>query len=140
MEKSCRRNGNRTKIYYCHPYSSYERGSNENVNRTIRRWFPKGTDFRKVTAKAIQKVEDWINNYPREILGFRTAEAVFQEGVEMCIRDRNRLVHVFTNTTAAKGYGLGYRFYITKGTQEIEITQATIQMCIRDRYGMAAEP
>ena len=66
---------------YCHPYSSYERGSNENVNRMIRRWFPKGTDFRKVTAKAIQKVEDWINNYPREILGFRTAEAVFQEGV-----------------------------------------------------------
>ena len=81
MEKSCRRKGNRTKIYYCHPYSSYERGSNENVNRMIRRWFPKGTDFRKVTAKAIQKVEDWINNYPREILGFRTAEAVFQEGV-----------------------------------------------------------
>ena len=38
----------------------------------------------------------------------------------------NSLVHVFTNTTAAKGYGLGYRFYITKGTQEIEITQATI--------------
>lgn len=66
---------------YCHPYSSYERGSNENVNRMIRRWFPKGTDFRKVTAKAIQKVEDWINNYPREILGFRTAEAVFQEGL-----------------------------------------------------------
>lgn len=66
---------------YCHPYSSYERGSNENVNRMIRRWFPKGTDFRKVTAKAIQKVEDWINNYPREILGFRTAEAVFREGV-----------------------------------------------------------
>lgn len=81
MEKSCRRKGNRTKIYYCHPYSSYERGSNENVNRMIRRWFPKGTDFRKVTAKAIQKVEDWINNYPREILGFRTSEAVFQEGV-----------------------------------------------------------
>lgn len=39
----------------------------------------------------------------------------------------NRLVHVFTNATAAKGYGLGYRFYITKGTQEIEITQATIR-------------
>lgn len=39
----------------------------------------------------------------------------------------NRLVHVFTNTTATKGYGLGYRFYITKGTQEIEITQATIR-------------
>ena len=85
MEKSCRRKGNRTKIYYCHPYSSYERGSNENVNKMIRRWFPKGTDFRKITAKAIQKVEDWINNYPREILGFRTAEEVFQEGVASLI-------------------------------------------------------
>lgn len=39
----------------------------------------------------------------------------------------NRLVHVFTNATAANGYGLGYRFYMTKGTQEIEITQATIR-------------
>lgn len=85
MEKSCRRKGNRTKIYYCHPYSSYERGSNENANKLIRRWFPKGTDFRKVTSKAIQKVEDWINNYPREILGFRTAESVFQEGVAALI-------------------------------------------------------
>ncbi len=55
------------------------------MNRMIRRWFPKGTDFRKVTAKAIKKVEDWINNYPREILGFRTAEAVFQEGVACLI-------------------------------------------------------
>lgn len=39
----------------------------------------------------------------------------------------NQLVHVFSNTTAANGYGLGYRFYMTKGTQEIEITQATIR-------------
>ncbi|MDD3347523.1 MAG: IS30 family transposase [Oscillibacter sp.] len=81
MEKSCRRNGNRTKVYYCHPYSSYERGTNENLNKMIRRWFPKGTDFRKVTAKAVQAVEDWINAYPREILGFRTADAVFADAL-----------------------------------------------------------
>lgn len=79
IEKSCRRNGNRTKVYYCHPYSSYERGSNECLNKMIRRWFPKGTDFRKITKAAIQAVEDWMNNYPREILGFRTADAVFAE-------------------------------------------------------------
>lgn len=79
MEKSCRRNCNRTKIFYCHPYSSYERGSNECLNKMIRRWFPKGTDFRKITKAAIQAVEDWMNNYPREILGFRTADAVFAE-------------------------------------------------------------
>ena len=85
IEKSCRRKGNRTKVYYCHPYSSYERGSNENANKLIRRWFPKGTDFRQVTAKAIQWVEDWINNYPREIHGFRSANSVFTEGVAMLI-------------------------------------------------------
>lgn len=85
IEKSCRRKGNRTKVYYCHPYSSYERGTNENLNKMIRRWFPKGTDFRQITAKAIQWVEDWINNYPREIHGFRSANSVFAEGVAMLI-------------------------------------------------------
>ena len=39
----------------------------------------------------------------------------------------NRLVHTFTNSTVANGYGLGYRFYLLKGTEEIEITQATIR-------------
>lgn len=85
IEKSCRRKGNRTKVYYCHPYSSYERGTNENLNKMIRRWFPKGTDFRQITAKAIQWVEDWINNYPREIHGFRSANSVFADGVAMLI-------------------------------------------------------
>ena len=79
MEKSCRRNGNRTKIFYCHPYSSYERGTNENINLMIRRWFPKGTDFGKITARAIKAVEDWLNTYPREILGFYSAGDVFAE-------------------------------------------------------------
>lgn len=79
MEKSCRRQGNRTKVYYCHPYSSYERGTNENINVMIRRWFPKGTDFGKVTVKAIQAVENWLNTYPREILGFYSADDIFGE-------------------------------------------------------------
>ena len=68
----------RTKVYYCHPYSAYERGTNENINKMIRRFLPKGTDFRKVTAAYIQRVEDWINNYPREVLGFRTSENLFE--------------------------------------------------------------
>lgn len=81
MERSCRRKGRRTKIYYCHPYSSFERGTNENINGMIRRWLPKGTDFGAIPAKTIQAVEDWLNNYPREILGFRTADEVFAEGL-----------------------------------------------------------
>lgn len=80
IEKSCRHKGNRTKVYYCHPYSSYERGSNENLNKMIRRFFPKGTDFRTISPKEIKKVEDWINSYPREIHGFKTADQIFEEG------------------------------------------------------------
>lgn len=69
----------RTTIYYCHPYSAYERGTNENINKMIRRFLPKGTDFRKVTAAYIQRVEDWINAYPREVLGFETSGALFEK-------------------------------------------------------------
>lgn len=67
----------RTTVYYCHPYSAYERGTNENINKMIRRFLPKGTDFRKVTVAYIQRVEDWINSYPREILGFETSADLF---------------------------------------------------------------
>jgi IS30 family transposase len=69
--------GTRTHIYYAHPYSSWERGSNENGNRIIRRFIPKGCDISKFTRKQIQEVEDWINNYPRKILDFETAEERF---------------------------------------------------------------
>ena len=81
LERSCLHKGERTTVFYCHPYSSYERGTNENTNGMIRRWFPKGTDFGKVSAKDVQAVEDWLNAYPREILGFRTADEVFAEEV-----------------------------------------------------------
>ena len=69
--------GSRTHIYYAHPYSSWERGSNENANRIIRRFIPKGCDISKYTRKQIQAIEDWINNYPRKILDFSTAEERF---------------------------------------------------------------
>ena len=69
LEKSCRNKGKRFKMYFAHPYSSWERGSNENANGIIRRFFPKGTDFSKVSPARIQAVEDWMNDYPRRILG-----------------------------------------------------------------------
>ena len=69
--------GTRTHIYYAHPYSSWERGSNENANRIIRRFIPKGSDISTFTRKQIQAIEDWINNYPRKILDFETAEERF---------------------------------------------------------------
>ena len=60
-------------VYYAHPYSSWERGSNENGNRILRRFVPKGTDIGKLTAKELQRIEDWVNNYPRKIFGYKTA-------------------------------------------------------------------
>lgn len=76
MEKSIY-SGQRTKIFYCHPYSSWERGTNERMNREIRRRIPKGTDLRIITAQKAQEVEDWLNNYPRPILNFATANELF---------------------------------------------------------------
>ena len=55
-------------IYYAHPYSSWERGSNENGNRMLRRFIPKGTDLSGLTPQRLKIHEDWINNYPRAIL------------------------------------------------------------------------
>ena len=79
MERSLRRRTPRTRIYYCHPYSASERGSNENMNRIVRRFFPKGTSFDEVTAAQVAQAEDWMNNYPRAILGWRSAGALFEE-------------------------------------------------------------
>ena len=53
----------RTQVYYAHPYRSGERGSNENANRLIRRFIPKGIDITPISEEYIQKIEDWINNY-----------------------------------------------------------------------------
>jgi Transposase and inactivated derivatives, IS30 family len=82
IQNSCLRNQPRTHVYYCHPYSSYERGSNENVNKLIRRWYPKGTNFTRVPASAIRAVQLWINDYPREIHSFKCSNTLFQKHVE----------------------------------------------------------
>lgn len=59
-------------IYFAHPYSSWERGTNENTNGLIRRFLPKGTDFRTVSEKRLQDIQNNLNNRPRKVLGFRT--------------------------------------------------------------------
>ena len=73
MEKSCLRKEKRTSIYYAHPYCSGERGSNENNNRLIRRWIPKGTLIDDISKEFIQKIEDWINNYPRAMFDYKSS-------------------------------------------------------------------
>lgn len=72
----------RTKMYYCHPYCSSERGSNEKQNQMIRRKFPKGTNFDKVSPKEVKMVEDWLNRYPRKILGWYSSADMFRALIE----------------------------------------------------------
>jgi IS30 family transposase len=66
-------------VFFAHPYSSWERGSNENVNGLIRRFFPKKTDFQSVTDEEIQRVEYLLNSRPRKRLGWKTPYEVFFE-------------------------------------------------------------
>lgn len=82
LEKSvCRgRPGKRTKVYYAHPYSAYERGSNENMNRIIRRFVPKGSDIRRVPLAEIARIQEWLNGLPRRILGYKTPKELAAKG------------------------------------------------------------
>lgn len=59
-------------IFFAHPYSSYERGTNENTNGLIRRFLPKGTDFNNVTLEQLKTIENILNNRPRKVLGYKT--------------------------------------------------------------------
>jgi IS30 family transposase len=82
MEKSIfGKNSKRTLVYYCHPYSSFERGTNERLNREIRRLIPKGSDISKYSDSYIKYVEDWLNNFPREVLGCSTANELYEKEI-----------------------------------------------------------
>lgn len=80
LERSCiNKTIPRTKVYFCHPYSSWERGSNEHVNGMIRRKHPKGTDFSKVSKEQLAATEKWVNEYPRKIFGYKSSAIMFQQ-------------------------------------------------------------
>jgi len=63
--------------YFCHPYSSWERGLNEYTNGLIRQYIPKGTSFENITPKYIKMIEDKLNNRPRKSLNWKTPNEVF---------------------------------------------------------------
>ena len=80
IEKALYRVGKRTQVFYCHPYCSHERGSNENANLLIRRWLPKGESFDSLTQKNVKEIEYWMNSYPRVIFnGLSSIEFAKQE-------------------------------------------------------------
>ncbi len=64
-------------IYFADPYSSYQRGTNENTNGLIRRYLPKGTCFKNLTQHQLDLIVEEINNRPRKCLGYRTPNEVF---------------------------------------------------------------
>ena len=69
----------RTTVDFAHSYCSWERGTNENQNRMIRRFVPKGYNIGGFSDKEIKAVEDWMNNYPRRILGYNTPNQAAQD-------------------------------------------------------------
>ena len=69
----------RTSVFYAHPYSSWERGTNENTNRIIRRFIAKGRKIEAFNNNTIQTIENWINNYPRQILNFKSPQQCFKK-------------------------------------------------------------
>ncbi len=72
----------RTTIYFAHSYSSWERGTNENHNRMIRRFVYKGLNIDGFSEEEVKKVENWMNNYPRRILGYNTPN----QATEACLQ------------------------------------------------------
>ncbi|HEV6342219.1 TPA: IS30 family transposase [Streptococcus pneumoniae] len=78
-------------IYYVHPYASWERGTNENHNRLIRRWLPKGT--KKMTPKEVAFIEKWINNYPKKCLDYKSPREDFwmaNLNLKFSVRNKSR--------------------------------------------------
>lgn len=81
LEQSCvsKQGILRTQIYYCHPYHSWERGTNEQVNGHLRRFIPKGCAIAKYSTKRILEIQEWLNTYPRKVLNGKSAEEVVKE-------------------------------------------------------------
>lgn len=73
--------------YFAHAYHSWERGANENLNGLIRRFYPKGTDFRQLSDEDIARVEYLLNSRPRKRLGWKTPYEVFYELTGVALRD-----------------------------------------------------
>jgi len=78
------------KVYFAHPRSPWERGTNENTNGLIRQFFPKGTDFNKVSKYEIKKVQDLLNGRPRQVLNFQKPYEVFNQLINSSVALNSR--------------------------------------------------
>jgi len=80
----------KSEAYFTHPYSSWERGSNERQNGIIRRFIPKGKAIRGISLSEVKDIERWINQYPRKILSYRTAEEYFYEELLKIYKEKGK--------------------------------------------------
>ena len=71
------------KVYFAHPHAPWQRGTNENTNMLVRDFFPKGTDFSKITNEQLQEVQDLLNDRPRKVLNFYTPNEIFTKTVAL---------------------------------------------------------
>jgi len=76
----------RVTVYYADPYSAWQKGMNENCNGILRRFIPKGTDLRRVSKEKLEEVLKKINNKPRKILNFTSAESLFKIEIDKIIK------------------------------------------------------
>lgn len=72
----------RTKVYYAHPYSSWERGTNENWNGIVRRFIPKGSSFDNLKDEDVERIMNFINNLPRKRFHYKSPNEMFAEALE----------------------------------------------------------
>lgn len=66
-------------FYFCQPHHPWQKPTVKNTNGLVREFFPKGTDFSRVTDEEVQEAFEKINDRPRKVLGFRTANEVYRE-------------------------------------------------------------
>ena len=70
-----------TTVYFCHPYASFEKGTNEKHNGIIRYFIPKGKLIENYSNKDIEDIANWMNNYPRKIFGYKTPIEMLKEEI-----------------------------------------------------------
>ncbi|MDD5108830.1 MAG: IS30 family transposase [Candidatus Omnitrophica bacterium] len=70
-------------VYFAHPHSPWERGTSENTNMLVRDFFPKGTDFSKISENKLQEVQNMLNDRPRKVLDWYTPNEAFSKSVAL---------------------------------------------------------